>query len=378
VIDVILQVAQVLGGDNSEIGMILQTLFSLSFIIYLFYAQRIQAMTMLRQVEVTLRKVKTIKDEGRRVAIEMVKEVGKPERDPTPDVDRFLEQFVISPVSMDPAGIMGKLDQLINVSDYTNEAEVKAIAPQATETEAHNIENLLGAAHALNYYYKAIRHFYLLGKKTMNVYIIMQIHMILPLIMKEIEATSSAIQAFRNGMPIGDGVGPLVVSKLMRGHELIDVARETVAAWVPYEGRTLILLKAKGPGGSVGKPGDGVAKILGDDKKEKKITAVIMIDAAGKLEGEPVGEIAEGFGAAIGGVGVEKYKIEEAVKARNIPMYAIAIKQDISHVIAPLVEELYKATDKALESVKRIVTERTQEGDYILVAGIGNTMGIAQ
>ncbi len=374
----ILQVAQVLGGENSDIGMILQTLFSLSFIIYLFYAQRIQAMTMLRQVEVTLRKVKTIKDEGRRVAIEMVKEVGKPERDPTPDVDRFLEQFVISPVSMDPAGIMGKLDQLINVSDYTNEAEVKAIAPQATETEAHNIENLLGAAHALNYYYKAIRHFYLLGKKTMNVYIIMQIHMILPLIMKEIEATSSAIQAFRNGMPIGDGVGPLVVSKLMRGHEIIDVARETVAAWVPYEGRTLILLKAKGPGGSVGKPGAGVAKILGDDKKEKKITAVIMIDAAGKLEGEPVGEIAEGFGAAIGGVGVEKYKIEEAVKARNIPMYAIAIKQDISHVIAPLVEELYKATDKALESVKRIVTERTQEGDYILVAGIGNTMGIAQ
>lgn len=374
----ILQVAQVLGGENSDIGMILQTLFSLSFIIYLFYAQRIQAMTMLRQVEVTLRKVKTIKDEGRRVAIEMVKEVGKPERDPTPDVDRFLEQFVISPVSMDPAGIMGKLDQLINVSDYTNEAEVKAIAPQATETEAHNIENLLGAAHALNYYYKAIRHFYLLGKKTMNVYIIMQIHMILPLIMKEIEATSSAIQAFRNGMPIGDGVGPLVVSKLMRGHEIIDVARETVAAWVPYEGRTLILLKAKGPGGSVGKPGDGVAKILGDDKKEKKIKAVIMIDAAGKLEGEPVGEIAEGFGAAIGGVGVEKYKIEEAVKARNIPMYAIAIKQDISHVIAPLVEELYKATDKALESVKRIVTERTQEGDYVLVAGIGNTMGIAQ
>jgi len=375
---VILQVAQVLGQDNSDIGMILQTLFSLSFIIYLFYAQRIQAMTMLRQVEVTLRKVKTIKDEGRRVAIEMVKEVGKPERDPTPDVDRFLEQFVISPVSMDPAGIMGKLDQLIRVSDYTNEAEVKAIAPQATETEAHNIENLLGAAHALNYYYKAIRHFYLLGKKTMNVYIIMQIHMILPLIMKEIEATAAAIQAFRNGMPIGDGVGALVVSKLMRGHELVDVARETVAAWVPYEGRTLILLKAKGPGGSVGKPGDGVAKILGDDKKEKKIKAVIMIDAAGKLEGEPVGEIAEGFGAAIGGVGVEKYKIEEAVKARNIPMYAIAIKQDISHVIAPLVEELYKATDKARESVKRIVPERTQEGDYVLGAGIGNTMGIAQ
>ncbi|MFQ6052683.1 MAG: hypothetical protein ACE5OO_00440, partial [Candidatus Bathyarchaeia archaeon] len=59
---------------NSDIGMILQVIFSLSFIVYLFYAQRIQSMTMLRQVEGTLRRVKAIRDEGRRVSIETVKE----------------------------------------------------------------------------------------------------------------------------------------------------------------------------------------------------------------------------------------------------------------------------------------------------------------
>ena len=358
--------------------MLVQIIYSLSFIIYLIYATRIQAMTMLRQVEVTLRKVRSIKDEGRRVSIEMVKEVGKPEKDPTPEVDRFLEQFIISPVAIDPAGIIGKLDQLINVSEHTNLAEVKAMAPHASEVEAHNIENLLEAAYALNYYYKALRHYYLLGKKTMNVYIIMQVHMILPLLIKEIEATSSAIQAFREGMPIGDGVGPLVASKLMRGTDYKDVAKETVAAWVPYEDRTLIVLKAKGPGGSVGKPGEAIKNILADDVNTKKIKAVITIDAAMKLEGEPVGDIAEGYGAAIGGVGVEKYKIEEAVKSHEVPMYAIAIKQDTSHVIAPMVEEIHKAADKALDSVRRIIMDRTQEGDYILVAGIGNTMGIAQ
>ena len=101
--------AEQLVQNQSEIGMILQTLFSLSFIIYLFYAQRIQAMSMLRQVEGTLRKVKMLRDEGREISIKSVKEVGKSENDPASDVDRFMEHFFIPPVDLDPAGIVGKL-----------------------------------------------------------------------------------------------------------------------------------------------------------------------------------------------------------------------------------------------------------------------------
>ena len=364
--------------NQSDIGMILQTLFSLSFIVYLFYAQRIQAMSMLRQVEGTLRKVKNIRDEGRRVSIETVKEVGKLESDPTPEVDRFIEHFFIPPVNLDPAGIVGKLGQLLNVRENTFEAEVKAMAPDASESEVNNLENLLEASLALNIYYKVIRHFYLLGKKTMNIYVIMQIHMILPLLMREIEAYSSALQAFKNGMPIGDGVGALVAAKMMRGHEWKEVAKEMVAAEVPHADRTLVVIKAKGPGGSVGKPGDAIENIIKGRRGKKKVKAIVMVDAAGKLEGEPTGSVAEGVGAAIGGLGVEKYKIEEAAKAHDIPLYAIAIKLDISHVVAPMVEELFKACDTAVEAVKRIVEERTQAGDTVIVAGIGNTIGVGQ
>jgi hypothetical protein len=377
VIDMLQQVGQ-LFQNQSDIGMILQTLFSLSFIIYLFYAQRIQAMSMLRQVEGTLRKVKSIRDEGRSVSIETVKEVGKTENDPTADVDRFIEHFMIPPVNLDPAGIMGKLGQLLNVRENIFEAEVKMMAPGASESELNNLENLLEASLALNIYYKVIRHFYLLGRKTMNIYVIMQIHMILPMIMREIEAYSSAIQAFRDGVPIGDSVGPLVAAKMMHGHEWEEVAKDMVAAEVPHAERTLVVIKAKGPGGTVGKPGDAIERIINGRKGKEKVKAVIMVDAAGKLEGEPAGAVAEGVGAAIGGLGVEKYKIEEAVKAHDIPMYAIAIKQDISHVVAPMVEELVKACDTAVESVKRLVEERTQPGDVVLVAGIGNTIGVAQ
>ena len=114
------QIAQ-LFQDNSDIGMIIQTLFSFAFIIYLFYAQRIQATQMLRQIEVTLRKVKNIKDEGRKTAIDTVNRIGKPADDPTEKVDRFIESFVIGPVDLDPAGIIGKLDQVLKDLEVTRE-----------------------------------------------------------------------------------------------------------------------------------------------------------------------------------------------------------------------------------------------------------------
>jgi len=361
---------------KGDLGMIFQMLFSLVFIFYLFYAQRIQSMTMLRQVEGTLRKVKAIRDRGRRVSIETVKELGKPEADPTPDVERFMEHFLIQPVSLDPAGIVGKLGQLLNVRENTFEAEVRAMAPDATESQVNNLENLLEASLALNIYYKVIRHYYLLGKKTMNLYIIMQIQMILPLIMREIEAYSAALQAFKEGMPVGDGVGALTAARLMQGHPWREVAKDMVVAEVPMAGRTLMVTKAKGPGGNVGKPGDAVENLLNERKGE--VEAIIMVDAAGKLEGETTGAIAEGVGAAIGGIGVEKYKIEEAAKAHDVPLYAVAIKEDISNVVAPMVEALFDATEKAVEVVKRLVLERTSEGAAVIVAGIGNTVGIGQ
>ena len=361
---------------RSDIGVLVQIIFSAAFILYLLYAQRIQSLTMLKQVEGTLKRVKALRDEGRRVSIEAIREIGKPDRDPTPDVERFLEHFFIQPVSLDPAGIIWKLEQLLNVRESKFEDEVRAMAPGASESELNNLENLLEAALALNVYYKVIRHFYLLGKKTMNLYIIMQIHMLLPLLMREIEAYSAALQAFREGMPIGDGVGALVAAKMMRGYEKREVAKDIVAAEVPWEGRTLIVLKAKGPGGNVGKPGDAIRNILRERGREVK--AVITIDAAGKLEGEETGSVAEGIGAAIGGVGVEKYKIEEAAKEYDVPLYAVAVKEDITEVVAPMPPALFDAADKAVEAVRRLILERTREGDTVIVAGIGNTIGIAQ
>ena len=58
-----------------------------------------------------------------------------------------------------------------------------------------------------------------------------------------------------------------------------------------------------------------------------------MIDAGLKLEGEALGEIAEGIGAAIGGPGVDQFKIEEACE-KKIPLYAVIIKEDIGDAVS--------------------------------------------
>jgi hypothetical protein len=362
--------------QDSEIGTIIQTIFSLMFIVYLFYAQRIQGMTMLRQIETSLRKIKGYRDKARETAIDAIKHYGKPEKDPTSQVERFMDHFMIEPVAMDPAGIVGKLGNILNVREFTFKQEVERMAPEATAAQRNNLENLLEASLALNVFYKVIRHYYLMGKKTMNIYVIMQIHMILPMLIQQIEAYSAALQAFRDGIPIGDSVGPIVAAKLLNGAPTELVATEMMVGEVDYEGRRLIITKAEGPGGSVGKPGDAVEFLI--NREEGKVKMLITVDAAGKLEGEEVGEIAEGVGAAIGGPGVEKYKIEKAAIDHNVPMFAVAIKQGMEHVVAPLVEELMDATDKAASSVKGLILDYSEEGDTVIIAGIGNTVGVAQ
>jgi len=360
----------------TDLQTILSLVFYFVFALFMFYGQRVQLMVMLREVEGSLYKLKYIKEEGRKTAIETIKEVGKPQTDPTTRVDRFLEYFTISPQNLDPAGIVWKLEHILDIRDIRLKDEVKMMAPTADETQVNNLESTLEVAMVLNYIYKVIRHFYLLGKKTYSLYVIMQVQMLLPLIMREAEAYASALKAFSYGQPIGDGAGALVAGKLMHGHEIRKMPKDCVAATVPIEGRTAYVIKAAGPGGNVGKPGDAIKQVI--DENEGKVSTVIMIDAAAKLEGEEVGELAEGVGAAIGGPGVDQFKIEESILKYHIPINAVVIKEDIGDAVSPMRKEIFDSIDKTIERVKQIILERTKEGDKVIIAGIGNSIGIAQ
>ena len=364
------------GSDS--ISQIISLGMYVFFIIFIFYGQRIQMYIMVREVENSLHKLRVIKDEGKKIAIEAIKEIGKPTTDPTPRVERYLEYFTIGPQSMDPAGIVAKLDHILDTRDERLKEEVKLMAPQTigNDVQVNNLENTLEAAMALNYIYKVVRHFYIQGKKTLSLYVIMQLQMILPMVMKEAEAYASALKAFSYGQPIGDGVGPLIASKLMHGYEIRKVPKDCVVATVPFEGRTALVLKAEGPGGNVGKPGDAIETVI--EENEGKIACLVMIDAGLKLEGEMVGEVAEGIGAAIGGPGVDQYKIEAKLTKYKIPNYAVIVKEDIGDAVSPMRKEINDAVDKAIDRVRDVVRERTKEGDKVIIVGVGNSIGVGQ
>jgi hypothetical protein len=280
------------------------------------------------------------------------------------------------PVDIDPSGIIKKLQHLMRIRDDRVKAEVRTLAPSMDNVSASKMENILEAATILHLIYKIVRHFFLMGKKTTSMFFLVQLQMIMPMLLQEAEALNKAIGTFKAGQPIGDGIGPMIVGKLMLNKEKKTIAKETVVSEDQYSGRTIYLMKAEGPAGSVGEPGTAVEKLI--NEMGVKINSIIMIDAALKLEGEKTGELAEGVGAAIGGIGVDRFQIEEVATRHGIPVYAVIIKQSILDAITVMKKEIAESIEKVTKSVFNVVEEKTKEGDNVLIIGVGNTLGVAQ
>lgn len=363
-------------SQDSTLGSIISLLMYLSFILFIFFGQKIQLRMMLWEIDGVLRKLDLMRKEAKSLSLKTVKDIGKPEDDPEPVLSSLLEQFVIYPVDMDPAGIVWKLDHLMDVRDSKFKDDVKLIAPKADTVQVNNLENLIEAALALNTIYRIVRHYYILGKKTSSFYVILQLQMLLPLIMQQAEALVDASKAFAEGKPIGDGIGPYIASKFMLGKAQRKMEKDMVVAEAEIEGRKAFILKAEGPGGNVGKPGEAIRQII--EENRGSISMIIMIDAALKFEGERSGEISEGIGAAIGGIGTEKYKIEEEAKRFNIPLYAVIVKESVQEAITPMRKDIAEAADEVIKRIKTLIRRRSNEGDSIVIAGIGNTIGIGQ
>ncbi len=369
-------IASLFGQEGDILNSIFQIVYLLSFFLFMFYGQKIQTLTMLREVGNAVRKLKTLKDDSRRLAIDTITELGKKDGDPTPRVDHLLEYFTVMPKSLDPLGFVPKLEHLIDVRDLRFKNEIKIIAPEADKTQTSNIEGVLEVALGLNSIYKIVNHFYLLGKKTMNLYVIMQVQMQLSMIVRTAEAYSLAGKAFALGQPIGDGAGALVAARLMYGHENKEVAKNILASQIEIEGRDIFVIKANGPGANIGKYGVAIRQIIEDN--DGKVAMVIMVDAAGKLEGEISGSTAEGTGSVIGGLGVDAFIIEETSSKYQIPVNGVAIKQSMEESVAPMTKAICDGVSVALARVKRIIHEETREGDLVILVGVGNTVGIGQ
>ena len=102
-----------IGGDS--LGFIFNLIYLLLFVIFMLYGQKIQMLNMLREVGGAVDRLKALKDEAREVSISSVKKMGKPENDPTERIDQLLEYFTVLPSSLDPGGIVPKIEHVLEM-----------------------------------------------------------------------------------------------------------------------------------------------------------------------------------------------------------------------------------------------------------------------
>ena len=359
-------------GDSSNPLMTL--VWILPIILFVFYGQRIQLIITSRDIKKKMAELEQFRNDSRNDLIDYVKQKLTSNDDPTQKLDRFFEYFTIMPVDIDPNGIIPKIHHLVRSREDTTRKQIKSMFSEIDTLEITKVQNLLEIVTTLQLLHKVVRHLFLTAKKQNNYPLILPLQMLLPFIMEQAEALKDAVPAFKKGQPIGDGIGPLVVGGMMLDTKKQKAEFETVYSESEFDGRKLILLKAEGPYATVGRPGEATESLV----EKLKPNIIIMIDAALKLEGEDTGDVAQGFGAAIGGIGTDRFKIEEVATKYNIPVFAIVVRQSVKDAITLMKKEISDQTEKVRNQVYEMITDNSNPNETVLVIGVGNTLGVAQ
>lgn len=382
-------------GDDSNPLMML--VWILPIILFVFYGQRIQLMVTSGEIRKGIKRLDAYGSESRDELVAYVRKViggaavgcrgggagsgpdagsrGGSADGLAGQIDTLLDYFTIMPADMDPSGIVPKIEQVVRSREDYTRRHVKLLCPGIGDGELSRVQTLLEIATVLRLLHRTVNHMYLTAKKQKNFPLILPLQMALPFVMEQAAAMRGAVPAFKAGQPVGDGIGPMVVGSMMAGLEKREVAFQTVAAEGAIDGRAAHLIKARGPDSTVGRPGEGVEAILSSGAK---IDLIIMVDAALKMEGEESASIAQGFGAAIGGIGTERFRIEEAAAARGVPVLAVVVKQSVKDAVGLMTREIAESAADVRSRVRRMVADNTDEGQAVLIVGVGNTSGVPQ
>lgn len=346
------------------IGNILWVVF---FIFFTLFYSRIIVSQMLWKLEQTAEKLEELTDKGKKIVIRKVSK--NPSKQLKDSISNFLEFFMIPPVSLDPFGIVKKIEHVVNLEEKRFKYFVDNIAPHMDKDSQANLMMGLSGAISLNQIAKIVRHYVETIRKTKNLQLAMVLQMQVPLIERIAKALYSGTEALTNGWPIGDAVGNLVAARMVGNEKTKEMDEDTLLARRRLRGKQVLVMKAKGPGGRLGKLGKSVEKII----RREKISKIITIDAMGKLEGEKTGSTAEGIGVAIGGVGVDRAYIEDIAVKKNMPLDSFVIKMSEEEAIQPMKTEILSAVGNVIKLVEDNISKSRGK---ILVIGVGNSTGI--
>jgi len=266
------------GGD--WISWVIWILF---MVVFFFFYPRIMVSQIMWKIEKTARDLELMSDKSLKFITKQISK--KPDKRLRDSVERFFEFFMITPVGLDPYGYVPKLDHMLKNQKDRFDYFVDQVAPKMDKEGKANIQMGLAGGITVHEIAKIVRHYVELVRQTKNIQIAMVLQMQLPLIEKIAKAMFRGTKALARGEPIGDGLGPLVAAELIGSAKTTEIEEDVLMARVPMDGRNLLVIKAKGPGGRIGFPGKAVLKAM----KKHKAVRVITVDAAAKLEGEKTG-----------------------------------------------------------------------------------------
>ncbi len=351
------------------------------FVIFMLYGTKIQLHIMLSQIAGKMKRLIFLRDSAySSLKVHVLKYIAviSPEQEKSLKV--LINSIAIPPVgNLDPAGIVPKMENIFKTYDKYLKAGLRRIVniPNAeliSQSDLENLTNSLEVSIELNVFYKVVEHFFKLAKKQ-GLMMVYQLSMVLPMLMEIAEALFVASGHFASGLPIGDGFGPMIARKLagtMKENPDVSTDAETSVHTAEFEQRRLIIVKAKGPGGSVGNPGIVTQNLI----REYKPELVITVDAALRLESEKTGEVAEGVGVAMGGPGMDRFRIEEALAESNIPVLTIVCKMSIKEAISVMPKDVFDQVDLVYQRVLELIRENSDTGDTVFIVGVGNSMGV--
>jgi hypothetical protein len=343
-----------MAASSFDFNSIFNLLYLASVAVFMGYGQRIQTLIMLVGVRRKLGRIELFRNTAKGRLMEIIQRHTSNQDEAEQVLKRLIGSFMISPVSLDPAGLVGKLEHVLDTYDDHLKEEVRGLVAGATDVEVNNLTNLLEVSIGLDAMFRVVRHYYLQSKKQGGLLPMAQLQMNLPAIMEQAEAYSSAVEAFATGKPIGDGIGPLVAKQFCGASRAVEIVKDTDVYEDDFEDRRLLVVRARGPGGNVGKQGSAIEKLV---QNSGPINFIITVDAALKLEGEENGEVAEGVGAAIGGPGAERYHIEEAATKNHIPLNAVVVKMSSKEAISVMTSEIRRATEKVVCAMFKKLSE---------------------
>ncbi|MFO7872352.1 MAG: DUF1512 family protein [Candidatus Undinarchaeales archaeon] len=354
------------GGDGGT-RTILQWVFFI--VIFMFVLPKLYFYQIFAKIDAAAKRLEKLSKEGQDDVVDATKKFGKNKKEIEANVKKFVDFFMVQPVNLDPNGILKKLEHTIDNTEDRFIEMSETIAPKANSEEKMNVFMGLQASVVVHTIAKIVRHYVEMAKKFKNMQFAMLMQMQLPIIEELAKSEKKGMEAFLKGHAIGDGIGPLIIAGFLDedGKEIAkDVLAKTEKKW----GRKVTFVKAKGPGGRLGKLGDAIKKLC-----KKKIVKIITVDASAKLEGEDTGKVAEGTGVAMGGIGVQRAKIEDIATKNDIPLDAIAVKMSQFEAIYPMKKEIADAAADAKELVKERV-KTVPKGKHVIIVGVGNTCGV--